>query len=136
VTTPATASGPIVWMAAGSLVTGVALWLWLGPRVAPELVWGIAGPLVGAAVSWWVIARTQRSAPERLTNVLIGSFGVKVLFFGLYLVVMLKGLALRPMPFVLSFTGYYVALHVVEAVLLRRLMASQVSSVSRESRVS
>ena len=54
----------------------------------------------------------------------------------LYLVVMLKGLALRPMPFMLSFTGYYVALHIAEAVLLRRLLANRVSSVSGESRVS
>jgi hypothetical protein len=123
-------------MAAGSVLTGAALWLSLGSKAAPELAWGIAGPLVSAAVSWWVIERAQRTAPERLTSVMIGSFAAKVLLFGLYLVVMLKGLALRPMPFMLSFTGYYVALHIAEAVFLRRLLANRVSSVSGESRVS
>ena len=128
--------GPLVWMIAGSLVTGLALWAMLGSRAMPELAYGVAGPLVSAAVSWQILERTQRAAPERLTNVMIASFGAKVLLFGLYLVLMLKVLALRPMPFMLSFTGYYVALHVVEAVFLKRLLAGHVSSWSEESRVS
>ena len=134
--TRAKALGPIVWMMAGSVVTGVALALALGPRVMPELPFAIAGPLLSAIVSWQLLERTQRSAPERLTTVMIASFGVKVLLFGLYLVVMLKVLALRPLPFMSSFTGYYVALHVVEAAFLRRLLAGNVSSWSEESRVS
>jgi hypothetical protein len=28
---------------------------------------------------------------------------------------------LRPVPFVVSFTGYFIALHVTEAVFMRRL---------------
>ncbi len=120
--------GPIVWMIAGGVGTGVVLAAVFGSRVMPELALGLAGPLLSAVVSWQILERTQRSAPERLTNVMIASFGVKVLLFGLYLVVMLKVLALRPMPFMLSFTGYYVALHVVEAVCLKRLLASGVSS--------
>ena len=101
---------------------------WWGARGGVWIALGLVGPLLSAVVSWQTLARTQRSAPERLTNVMIASFGVKVLLFGLYLVVMLKVLALRPMPFMLSFTGYYVALHVVEAVCLKRLLASGVSS--------
>jgi hypothetical protein len=120
--------GPIVWMIAGGVGTGVVLAAVFGSRVMPELALGLAGPLLSAVVSWQILERTQRSAPERLTNVMIASFGVKVLLFGLYLVVMLKVLALRPMPFMLSFTGYYVALHVIEAVYLKRLLASGVSS--------
>jgi hypothetical protein len=132
----ATAFGPIGWMAAACVSTGAALWLSLESKAAPELAWGIAGPLVSASVSWWVIERTARTAPDRLTHVMIGSFGVKVLLFGLYLVVMLKGLGLRPLPFMLSFTGYYVALHLAEAVFLRRLLANRMSGVSGENRVS
>ena len=120
--------GPIVWMIAGSLTTAGVLAAVFGTRVMPELALGLAGPLLSAVVSWQILERTHRAAPERLTNVMITSFGVKVLLFGLYLVLMLKVLALRPMPFMLSFTGYYVALHVVEAVCLKRLLANGVSS--------
>jgi uncharacterized membrane protein len=44
-------------------------------------------------------------------------------FFGGYVAVMLKGLHLRPVPFTVSFSSYFIALHFVEALLLRRLFA-------------
>lgn len=118
----------IVWMVTGSVLTAGVLAAALGSQVMPELAWGLAGPLLSAVISWQVLERTHRVAPERLTNVMLVSFGAKVLFFALYLVLMLKGLALRPMPFMLSFTGYYVALHVVEAACLKRLLSARVSS--------
>ena len=37
---------------------------------------------------------------------------------------MLRVLELRPLPFVVSFTGYFIALHVIEALFMRRLFAS------------
>jgi hypothetical protein len=118
----------IVWMIAGSVLTAGVLAAALGSQVMPELAWGLAGPLLSAVISWQVLERTYRAAPDRLTNVMLVSFGAKVLFFGLYLVLMLKGLGLRPMPFMLSFTGYYVALHVVEAACLKRLLSTGVRS--------
>ena len=36
---------------------------------------------------------------------------------------MLRVLALRPVPFVLSFTSYFIALHATEALFMRRLFA-------------
>ena len=120
--------GPVALMIAGGGGTACVLAATLGARVMPELALGLAGPLVSAVVSWQILERTHQSAPERLTNVLIKMFAAKGLLFGLYLVLVLKVLALRPMPFTLSFTGYYVALHVVEAVCLRRLLANSVSS--------
>jgi hypothetical protein len=30
----------------------------------------------------------------------------------------------RPVPFVISLTGYFIALHLVEAILLKRLLLS------------
>ena len=120
--------GPVALMISGGVGTAGVLAAALGTRVMPELALGLAGPLVSAVVSWQILERTHRSAPERLTNVMITSFAGKVVLFGLYLVLVLKVLALRPMPFMLSFTGYYVALHVVEAVYLKRLLADGVSS--------
>jgi hypothetical protein len=44
-----------------------------------------------------------------------------LVFFGAYVTVMLKVLLLSPLPFVVSFTTYFIALHVFEAVCLQRL---------------
>jgi hypothetical protein len=46
-----------------------------------------------------------------------------MLFFGAYVTVVIKGLHLQVVPFVASFTGYFIGLYLVEALLLRRLVA-------------
>jgi len=90
-----------------------------------EVLCGMAGPLLVAAASWVLAERTYRRNPERLTSIMAASFGVKMVFFGVYVAVMLKLLALRPIPFVVSFTGYFIALHLAEAVALKRLFADE-----------
>jgi len=115
-------SKPVAWMVGASGVSCLALVAATGSSLMPELVLGLAGPLTSAVLTWQVLERTHLSAPERLTGVMITAFGVKVLLFALYVVVLLGVLELRARPFVLSFTGYYVGLHVVEAMFLRRLL--------------
>ena len=114
---------PAFWMRAGGLGSAAAIAAAAGPAATPELWFGLAAPLVSAVVSWIVIERTQRTAPERMTNVLMAAFGIKMILFGAYVIGVLAGLSLRPVPFIASFTGYYVLLHAVEAVLLKRLLA-------------
>jgi Kef-type K+ transport system membrane component KefB len=113
---------PVAWMVGASGVSCLALVAATGSSLMPELVLGMAGPLTSAVVTWQVLERTHASTPERLTGVMITAFGVKVLLFALYVVVLLGALELRPKPFMLSFTGYYVGLHVIEARFLRRLL--------------
>ena len=113
---------PVACMVGASAVSFLALVAATGSSLMPELVLGMAGPLTSAVLTWQVLERTHGSAPERLTGVMITAFGVKVVLFALYVVVLLAVLELRPKPFMLSFTGYYVGLHVVEAMFLRRLL--------------
>ena len=111
------------WMRPGGLGSGAAIAAAAGPAVTPELWFGLAAPLLSAVVTWIVIERTQRTAPARMTSVLMAAFGIKVILFGAYVIAVLAGLSLRPVPFIASFTGYYVLLHATEAVLLKRLLA-------------
>jgi hypothetical protein len=109
-------------------MAGVSLAAWMTATVAapvnPEAFFGMLGPLVSAVATWIVAFRTWAAAPERLTGVMVIGFGVKVLFFGLYLVAMLRGLELRPNTFVVSFAGFFIALHVIEALFLKRLFVA------------
>ena len=117
------------------IATGVASWVvvagLVGGRANPEVFYGMAGPLAAAAVSWIVTKRTYAVNPVGLMGVLITGMAVKAVFFGAYVVVMLKVLALRPGPFVASFTSYFVALHMMEAMFMRRLFGSAVPAPSR-----
>ena len=79
-------------------------------------VWlGMLAPLLVVGITWIVTERVYRATPERLTAVMIGGFAGKLVFFGAYV-----GLV----PFAVSFTGYFVALHLVEALWLKRLFVS------------
>jgi hypothetical protein len=109
------------WMAAGS-VAGALLLIAIGGRaLGPEIVTGMLGPLAATTASWVVTEQTYRRDPVRLTGVLMTAFVAKMLFFGAYVAVMLKVVGLHPVPFVASFTGYFIALYLIEALLMRRL---------------
>ena len=87
------------------------------------IVLGIAGPAIAGVVSWRMTTRTWARDPAALLPLMLRAFWVKALFFVAYVVVALAVVGVRLRPFVLSFTVTFLALHLVEAFLLRRLMA-------------
>jgi hypothetical protein len=105
---------------AGSVLVLAAL---VNAAARLSLVMGMAAPLVAATISWVLAERTYRQDPERLTRVMVGGFAAKMAFFGAYVTVVITGLHLQPVPFVASFTGYFIGLYLIEALLLRRLFA-------------
>jgi hypothetical protein len=111
------------WMVAVSVVSSTVVTLLLNGRADLEIVLGMSGPLLVASGSWVLAERTWQRQPERLTAVMITAFAGKLVFFGAYVAFMLSVLSLRPVPFVASFTGYFIGLHFVEALSLRRLFA-------------
>jgi hypothetical protein len=110
-------------MAGGSALSWGVVTAVTGARLHPELLFGMLGPLVAACGTWIATARAYRASPEALTRVMVLGLAVKALYFGVYVVVMLRGLDLRPVPFVGSFTGYFIALYGLEALFLKRLFA-------------
>ncbi len=46
-----------------------------------------------------------------------------MVFFGGYVIVMVRVAAVRPIPFMVSFTGFFIGLYAMEALFLRRLFA-------------
>jgi hypothetical protein len=115
---------PIASMAA----LGVLSWLVVaaagGTRINPEAFYGMVAPLGSAVATWIAVQRAFAAAPGALTAVMITGFALKMVFFGLYVAVMLKVMHLRPVPFIVSFTGYFIALYAMEAWFLRRLTAN------------
>jgi len=110
----------LVWMAglgAGSWLVTTAV----RPEANPEALLGMAGPLVAACASWVAVERMHAAAPERVMSVMLTAFMVKMMFFGVYVAGMLRGLELRRTPFVVSFTIYFIALYAMEALFLKRL---------------
>lgn len=88
----------------------------LGP-----LIGGMIGPLVAVTVTWLLVTRTHRRDPAAVQRVMLGAFFAKFVFFGLYVVVMIKVFRLEAVPFVVSFAVSFLCLYALQAVMLARL---------------
>lgn len=118
-----------LWSMVGAAAGAALVAVRLGGAPAAEVTWGLAGPLLAACVTWVVVARTVRTAPAGLTGVMIKAFAAKMLFFAAYVAMALRGAELRPTPFVVSFTAFFIGLHVMEALLLQRLFGRVLATV-------
>jgi hypothetical protein len=112
------------WMLAGSIISAIALTLLTGVSTRLEIWLGMLGPLLSAIASWIVMERRHHQRPQGMTRLLIKAFAAKMIFFGIYIAVFIGIGLVRPIPFVLSFAGYYIALHTVEAIGLRHLQTA------------
>jgi hypothetical protein len=108
--------------AAAAVCWGVLALLTSGAGTAVAL--GMIGPLAGALATWIVIERTQSRAPQRVSGAMITLFGVKMLLFGAYVIIVATQVPEGRVVFIVSFTCHYILLHVMEALYLRRLFAA------------
>jgi hypothetical protein len=108
-------------MVAATLASWAVMALLVAPASRLPTFLGMAAPLGVAVATWLMTARVWRQNPQALTAVFMTAFGAKLVFFGAYMAVMLRGLSVDPVPFVASFAGYYITLHLAEALAFRVL---------------
>jgi hypothetical protein len=94
-------------------------------RTGIEILFGMLGPLIATTGSWVLAERVYRQRAEILTTVMTTAFAAKVVFFGAYISAVILLLPLRPVPFVISFTSYFIGLYLMEALYLRRLFSER-----------
>jgi hypothetical protein len=114
----------VAWMIGASTASWLVARAIVGATAGVAVLFGMLGPLLIATTTWILMERTHRERPDRLTSLMVTAFAGKMVFFGAYVTVMLRLLSLPAVPFVASFTSYFIALHAVEAVCLRRLTNS------------
>ena len=110
----------VLWLAVASVVSAALL----GARFGREVWLGMFAPLVVVSVTWMLAERVHKANPNLLTSVMITAFAGKLVFFGAYVGLAIGVLGVKPVPFAASFTGYFIALHMVEALWLKRLFVS------------
>lgn len=112
---------PVAWMAAASVTSALAAIAVVGDEYAVDVLAGLLAPLAATMTSLALTERTVRRNPERVTALMVKAFAAKFVFFGVYVAAALRLWSLGPVPFVASFTSYFVALYLAEALVLRRL---------------
>jgi hypothetical protein len=114
---------PVAWMVGVSAAVFLVVAVLVDSQTRIAVLFGMLGPLAVVSGTWILMERTYRTNPAALTALMIGAFGFKLVFFGAYVAVMLGLLALRPVPFVASFSGFFVGLYLIEALCMRRLFS-------------
>jgi hypothetical protein len=108
---------PVFWLALGSVLSAALL----GVRFGSEVWLGMLGPLMVVSTTWVLTERVYKTDPTRVTALIITAFAGKLVFFGGYVALAIGVLGVQPAPFAASFAGYFIALHMIEALLMKRL---------------
>jgi hypothetical protein len=111
-------------MAAGSVVSALLASMVWGSSAGKEIWLGMLAPLIVVCVTWVLVERVYTQHPERLTAVMMKAFAGKLVFFGAYVGLAIGVLRVQPVPFIVTFTTYFIALHLIEALCLKRLFVS------------
>lgn len=88
-----------------------------------EVLLGMMAPLLVTSASLVLSERTYKRDAQQLTRLMLKAFVGKMVFFGAYVAAVSTVLPFQMIPFIVSFTAYFIALHLAEAVYLRRLFA-------------
>ncbi len=84
-----------------------------------EVFLGMIVPLVVGICFIFFISFVHQKNPQKLTNSMIKAFAIKMIIYAIYFVVIFTFCTFTPFPFILSFAGYFLTLHLCEALLLR-----------------
>ena len=113
----------IACLAGGSILVAIflnAVSGLAGLGAEKEIWFGMFGPTLASVVTLVAIERQKILNPQKMLKCIIQSFVIKSIFFGAYIVGLVKTNQVRPGPFVGCFAFFYLALHVAEAVKLHK----------------
>ena len=80
-----------------------------------EIFLGMISPLLIGISNLILVEKIYRKEPEKLTSFMAKAFWGKMVLYGVYFSFILGWYSLQAIPFVVSFTGYFVTFHIMEA---------------------
>jgi hypothetical protein len=116
---------PIAYMVGLSLTIWIGLAAIVDARTRVDILFGMLGPLIAVTGTWLLATWAQKEHPDQLTGLMAAGFILKMIFFAGYVAVMLRVLQRQSVPFVVSFTCYFIGLYLMEALYLKRLFSER-----------
>jgi uncharacterized protein YybS (DUF2232 family) len=104
------------------------------PEAAVEILLGMLSPLLLAMGTRILVDRTYRKAPQKLTSLMTQAFMGKMLLYGVYVSVIVGFYSFQVLPFAVSFTVYFIGLHLTEALYFQALFRAERRSPVVEKR--
>lgn len=124
----------LIWTLVAVCVTSCGLGaVVLAPSAAAAVLLGMVAPLAVGTATIALVDQTARTDILQLTTRMTKAFIAKMVFYPVYVVVVIKVLAIDPVPFAISFTLYFVALQITEALYFKALFAKTTSVTTANS---
>ena len=107
----------------GSLgILGLSVYFF--PQYQSELFFGWFGPVVSGAVTIYFVQRESKKGLSLITKTLVIGFAIKMVFYGAYILILFKFYSFTPIPLMCSFASFFLGLHALEAVIIKRISQS------------
>ena len=90
-------------------------------NVITEIFLGLLGPVLVGFVTVFFMIKYSNSGVIRLNRMLVRGFAIKFIFYGIFIITIFTVYPFKPIPFMCSFTFSFIVLHMMEAVVLKKI---------------
>ena len=91
------------------------------PEFRTEIFFGWLGPAIAWLGSTFMTIRAAKKDPHSVTKSLQIGFLIKLIYYGAFIIVIFQLYGFEPVPFMCSFSGFFLGLHALEAIIIKNL---------------
>ena len=111
-------------------ILGVSIFFFQTYAIA--LFFGWLLPALAGSVTMYFIFLAQKKGAATVTKAIAKGFALKMVYYGVSILMLFKQYSFQPIPFVCSFSGFFMGLHVLEAIIIKRISETYITTKSKE----
>ena len=86
-----------------------------------EIFLGLVGPVLVGFITIFFMIKYSNSRAVRFNRMLVRGFAIKFIFYGVFIITIFTVYSFKPVPFMCSFTSSFIGLHLMEAIVLKKI---------------
>ena len=86
-----------------------------------EIFLGLVGPVLVGFMTIFFMIKYSNSRAIRFNRMLVRGFAIKFIFYGVFIITIFTVYSFKPVPFMCSFTSSFIGLHLMEAIVLKKI---------------
>ena len=86
-----------------------------------EIFLGLVGPVLVGFITIFFMIKYSNSRAIRFNRMLVRGFAIKFIFYGIFIITIFTVYSFKPVPFMCSFTSSFIGLHLMEAIVLKKI---------------
>ena len=88
-----------------------------------EIFLGLVGPVLVGFITIFFMIKYSNSRAIRFNRMLVRGFAIKFIFYGVFIITIFTVYSFKPVPFMCSFTSSFIGLHMMEAIVLKKIQS-------------